>query len=564
MATFGQFVQLGPINEETGGGWKLYHYSAGTSTLKDVWTDRDKSTTAAQPVVADGNGIMSFFADGLYRFQVFNSDDELLYTWDNVFYGSLESTNHAEGNALSSASTLVLGEDGDYFHVTGTNTISSIQGTQPFVFLTFDSSLTLTHSSTLVLKGAVDHITTASETLLFVNDGNNVFREVDNNVPTKNADNTWTGSNTFSDTVTFNSPVTFNSTATIGDPALPTQLSNKRYADQTAASGFGWSNFGFSTSVSSNALTVSLLTYNASTPSTDNSPQISIPYTGGGGSASDNVRTLTGATTITLSAGSTLGFTANQISRIYVVAIDNSGSVEVGLYHPLSGTNLIALNESKAYNTTAEGGSGGADSAQVIYTTTARTSVSIRVVGWIEIQTGATAGNWSNAPISSKLLGSGMPRTGTVVQRLLTTSSAKVTGATAIPSDDTIPQNTEGTEMMTASITPQSSANLLIVAHVGYYTMNSTASAGTLALFKDSGADAIAAVGWGPGGVVNAGFTVPLFYQQQAGGTSAITYKLRAGNGAGTNVTLNGAASTDTRLYGGVAGSALALTEVFV
>jgi hypothetical protein len=562
MATFGQFVQLGPINEEVGGGWKLYHYSSGTSTLKDVYTDRAKTTTAAQPVVADANGLMTFYADGLYRFQIFDSDDVLLYTWDNVFYGSLESTNHAEGNALSSASTLVLGEDGDYFHVTGTNTISGIQGAQPFVFLTFDSSLTLTNSGTLILKGGVDHITTAGETLLFVNDGNNVFREIDNNVPTKNADNTWTGSNVFNDTVSFNSPVTFNSTSTISDPSLPTQLSNKRYADQTAASGFGWSNFGFQASVSSNALTVQLLTYSGATPSTDNSPKISVPSPFSAGIASDTVQTLTGATTITLSAGSTLGFTANQLSRIYVVAVDNAGSIEVGLYHPLSGTNLVALNESKTYNTTAEGGSGGADSAQVIYTTTARTGVSIRIVGWIEIQTGATAGNWSNQPTSTKLLGSGMPRTGDVVQRIMTNTGSRVAGTTAIPFDDTIPQNTEGVEMMTLAITPQSSANLLLVAHVGVYSANALSST-TVALFQDSTADAKAAVAWTPGAADHFD-TVPLVYYQQAGTTSSTTFKVRAGNNSGVATAMNGLASAATRIYGGVAFSSMSIMEIFV
>ena len=47
----------------------------------------------------------------------------------------------------------------------------------------------------------MNHPTIAGETLVFVNDGTNVFREVDNGVPMKYASNTWTGSNVFSGTV---------------------------------------------------------------------------------------------------------------------------------------------------------------------------------------------------------------------------------------------------------------------------------------------------------------------------------------------------------------------------
>jgi hypothetical protein len=305
---------------------------------------------------------------------------------------------------------------------------------------------------------------------------------------------------------------------------------------------------------------VNLTTLGGGAASTDDIAKISFRST----TATDArpvYRDITGAVSVTLSAGSTLGFTANQISRIYVVAIDNSGSVELGLYHPLNGTNALALNESLLYSTTAEGGAGAADSAQVIYSTTARTSVAIRVVGWMDIQTGGTAGNWTAVPTRSQLLGHGVYRTGDVVQRKFTSTVTAVSGTTTMPFDNSIPQNTEGNEMMTLAITPQHAANLLFVSHVGIYGGTTTTDTVSVALFQDSTADALAAVGTfrNAAGDVS---TIPLVYMKQAATTSSTTFKIRAGTAEAGTTYLN--ASNGTTLYGGVGYSALAIMEIFV
>lgn len=560
MATYGQFVTYGPFTTAIGGGWKLYHYVAGTSTLKNVWTDRGKTTTAAQPVVADANGVMSFYADGLYRFVVYDANNVQLYEWDNVFFGSLESTNHAEGVALASASTLVLGEDGDYFHVTGTTTIAAITGTQPFVFLTFDSALTLTHSGSLVLKGGVDHPTVPGETLLFVNDGSNVFRELDNSTPTKHGAVTWTGAHTFSGQATFNSAVAFSSTVTGQTPSITNQLTTKQFVEKRIADSTALVNGYISPAVASNALTVSLKVQSGSDPSSDEPVYIAFRSTAAA-TSSLTVRPVTAALSVVLSAGSTMGFTAAQLSRLYVVALDNAGTVELALYHPLSGTNHKPLDETGLYSSTAEGGAGGADSAQTLYSTTARTNVPIAVLGYIDIQTGATAGNWTNAAVQVQVLTPSTPRSGHTIQRLVTSSTATSGGTTAMPFDDTIPQNTEGTEFLTCTITPRHAADLLWVTHAGTYSTGGAADV-TIALFQDSTANALAAVGTYRGGGDQMG-TNALIYVAQAGTTSSTTFKIRAGAAGGQNVQMNGKGVGNTRVYGGVAYSALAVTEMF-
>lgn len=96
---------------------------------------------------------------------------------------------------------------------------------------------------------------------------------------------------------------------------------------------------------------------------------------------------------LVISSGSTLGAVSGVASRIAVLAIDNAGTVEVAAVNMASGLNL---DESGLISTTAEGGAGGADSATTIYSTTARTNVAYRVIGYYD-ETQATAGTHSSA-----------------------------------------------------------------------------------------------------------------------------------------------------------------------
>lgn len=107
-----------------------------------------------------------------------------------------------------------------------------------------------------------------------------------------------------------------------------------------------------------------------------------------------NTRTVASPISLVISSGSTLG-TINAIqSRIVVIAIDNAGTVELAAVNIAGGNDL---SETGLITTVAEGGAGAADSANVIYSATARTSVPYRVVGYVE-STQATAGTWATAP----------------------------------------------------------------------------------------------------------------------------------------------------------------------
>jgi hypothetical protein len=122
---------------------------------------------------------------------------------------------------------------------------------------------------------------------------------------------------------------------------------------------------------------------------------------------SGTVTTLPVDTAISLVApsGATLGTVDAVQSRLIVLAINNAGTVELAVVNPSNGLNL---NETGLVSTTAL--STGSDSANVIYSTTARTNVAYRVVGYIE-STQATAGTWATAPSTIQGYGgqSGVP-----------------------------------------------------------------------------------------------------------------------------------------------------------
>lgn len=144
-----------------------------------------------------------------------------------------------------------------------------------------------------------------------------------------------------------------------------------------------------------------------------------------------------------------------------------------------------------------------------------------------------------------------------VVQVVHTLTGAVATGTTTVPQDDTIPQNTEGTEFMTCTITPTNAAHKLRI-DITFMCAVSANAWLIAALFQDSAANAIAAFSnyeSVPGGARNIVFS----HIMDAGTTSATTFKLRAGPGAAATVTFNG--DSGLRRFGGVAASSIIITE---
>ena len=149
---------------------------------------------------------------------------------------------------------------------------------------------------------------------------------------------------------------------------------------------------------------------------------------------------------------------------------------------------------------------------------------------------------------------------GGVVQVVNVMSGAVVTGTTVLPQDDTIPQKTEGVEMMTLAITPTHASNKLIISATvfGSHSANNTGFA--IALFQDATAGALAAVSEQM--LSNYMHNLTLDHYMAAGTTSATTFKIRFGGDSAGTVTLNGRAAG--RQYGGVGASSITITEIAV
>ena len=151
---------------------------------------------------------------------------------------------------------------------------------------------------------------------------------------------------------------------------------------------------------------------------------------------------------------------------------------------------------------------------------------------------------------------------GKVVQVVNTTTSAMATGTATIPVDDTIPQNTEGTEFMTLAITPTSASNKLIVSVEAELAYSASGTLVSIVLFQDSTASAIAITTETLGGGANWFLTHSLAHYMTAGTTSATTFKVRSGGHQAGTVTFNGSAGA--RKYGGIANSSITIMEIAV
>jgi hypothetical protein len=148
-----------------------------------------------------------------------------------------------------------------------------------------------------------------------------------------------------------------------------------------------------------------------------------------------------------------------------------------------------------------------------------------------------------------------------IIQTVNTQTGAVATGTTVLPQDDTIPQITEGIEVMTLSITPKSTSNILYIDVCIALMSNSFAGAHTYvaALFQDSTANALASatMATAASGIEKAG---PNFrHKMTAGTTSSTTFSVRIGSSSAGTTTFNGESSS--RKLGGSLASSITITE---
>jgi hypothetical protein len=122
---------------------------------------------------------------------------------------------------------------------------------------------------------------------------------------------------------------------------------------------------------------------------------------------------------------------------------------------------------------------------------------------------------------------------GLTLQTIYADSTATASITTVMPHDNTIPQKTEGNEVVTAAITPKRATSNVIVDFVFNGSLSNNGTFLTCALFLDSEAGARSAAAVEVDSSV-AEQIVTGSFRMALGNTSAHTFKLRAGPSAGT------------------------------
>jgi hypothetical protein len=147
-----------------------------------------------------------------------------------------------------------------------------------------------------------------------------------------------------------------------------------------------------------------------------------------------------------------------------------------------------------------------------------------------------------------------------VVQVVNTIVTGAANGTTQMPYDNTIPQNSEGTEFMTLAVTPTNSSNKLKI-DVVLVLVNSAVVFQCAALFQDSTANALAAaadfIASATGGCIMA-----FSYYMTAGTTSSTTFKVRSGGNAPGTTYLNSHPSFSTGVFNATCASSITITEL--
>ena len=324
----------------------------------------------------------------------------------------------------------------------------------------------------------------------------------------------------------------------------------------------GASNVGFIVSRVSNALTIHLMTAALATPSASSPVIVAFrdsPVTSGG----TDILTIQSSINTVISSGSSAGMIANQDGRIYLGILNVSSTPELCWWNSLEthistpSYTLFGFSEAVLQSTTAEGGAGGADSAGVLFSTTARASVPFRYLGYMDIKMGASAGTWSADPTAIQVLGPGVARTGDPIQRIATQTGSVLTGTTQLPSDNTIPQQGEGDRWLSATITSSNLANLWRI-RARANQSSAAISRQSMAVFRFGVADAMFAT---RGSEVSAfNFACDIEAYSTISSVAATGFQMRGGDSGATTTTLNGEGGV--QLFNGVLQSYLVIEEV--
>jgi len=153
-----------------------------------------------------------------------------------------------------------------------------------------------------------------------------------------------------------------------------------------------------------------------------------------------------------------------------------------------------------------------------------------------------------------------LPSGGCLIQQTYNSTSSYVQINAATPNDNTIPQKTEGKEVITVSITPKSSTNILLIEASSWFSGSMSSNDEVNAsFFQDDTSDAISAIRFSYGTGVDRCFV--LRHRMVAGTTSSTTFKLRVGTATAQSATAVNGKSTPSSMFGGASSCIITVQE---
>lgn len=180
-----------------------------------------------------------------------------------------------------------------------------------------------------------------------------------------------------------------------------------------------------------NAETIAIKTLAGADPSATSPVAIVIRNTAAG-SGDYTILSLTAATSIVISSGSTMGALNSTAFRLWLVAFNDAGTARLGVIKAASSAGIYPLAGFGIASSTAEGGAGAADNAQTFYTGVAVASKPYTVLGYSTWESGlAAAGTWGTAPTRVQLFGPGVRLPGDRIQVVYASGGGLSSASTA-------------------------------------------------------------------------------------------------------------------------------------
>jgi len=160
---------------------------------------------------------------------------------------------------------------------------------------------------------------------------------------------------------------------------------------------------------------------------------------------------------LVIASGSTMAFSANVPGKLWVVLFDDISGPALGVINCVGTNSIYPLGQNQLASTSAT--SGGASTAQVIYSNRAIVGRPFIILGYMTFEAGlATPGTWNSNPTRVRLYGPGVKLPGDTVQIISVQSGAGVTVISAI-------------------ITPTSAANAVLVGSVTQFSGSASVNA---------------------------------------------------------------------------------------